>query len=390
MLEGVLGYESSLVADHGIARQYETVSDNERIAFADLRRQHAGLAGLLGEAFERVVSSSAFILGEEVERFEEEFAAYCGVSYCVGVASGTAAITLSLMAAGVHPGDEVIVPAHTYIASALGVLHAGATPVLCDVDERTGLLDVGSAQEAVTERTAAVLAVHLYGQLCDMAAIQAFADRHGLAVFEDAAQAHGAFDGRRRAGAFGRAGAFSFYPSKNLGALGDGGALTTGDRDIAERARALRDLGQHRKGEHVVAGFNERLDGLQAAFLRVKLGHLDAWNDARRQRASEYRDALPASVPTLHERSEACVYHLFPIRVRGRDHARARLYDAGVETGVHYSPPLHLQAPLSARVRRTDTLGRAEAWAAQELSLPIYPELDPREVAGIAAMVRRL
>jgi dTDP-4-amino-4,6-dideoxygalactose transaminase len=362
------------------------LDENDRIPFSNLHLQHAGIRDELLAAFERVMQSSGFILGEEVERFEEEFASYCAVRHCVGVASGTAAITLALIAANIGQGDEVIVPSHTFAASALGVMHAGATPVLCDVDPVTGLLDLGSAEEAVGERTAAILPVHLYGQLCDMGAVAAFADRHGIAVFEDAAQAHGCAAGGRRAGAFGRAAAFSFYPSKNLGALGDGGAITTDDPELAERARALRDLGQRAKGIHAEAGHNERLDGLQAAFLRTKLRHLDAWNEARRRAAAEYRRRLPKSLRLLEERTpEACVYHLFPVRLSERDTLRAHLEAAGVETGLHYSPPLHLQ-PALRRAGRVDSLREAEAWAREELSLPIFPELRGTEIERIAAI----
>src|SRR3954447_19964571 len=248
------------------------------IPFVDLARQHAPLRTELRAAFERVVGASSYILGEEVGRFEDEFAAYCGASHCVGVGSGTAALTIAALASGIRPGDEVIVPAHTFIASALGLAHAGAVPVFCDVDPGTGLIDPDAAASAVTPRTTAILAVHLYGQMADMDAIRAVAQANGLIVLEDAAQAHGATYRRARAGSFGAAAAFSFYPSKNLGALGDGGAVCTNDPRVAEQARRWRNLGQLGKGDHAVLGYNERLDGLQAALLRVKLPHLDAWN----------------------------------------------------------------------------------------------------------------
>lgn len=341
----------------------------------------------LRAAFERVVASSGFILGEEVERFEREFASYTGTRHCVGTASGTAALTLMAIAAGIGEGDEVIVPAHTYIASALGMLHAGATPVLCDVEEGTGLIDVESAEACVGDRTAAILAVHLYGQTCDMSAVRTLAERHGLLVLEDAAQAHGAVDRDRRAGALGTAAAFSFYPGKNLGALGDGGAITTDNDQIAERARQLRDIGQRGKGEHLVAGFNERLDGLQAAFLSVKLKRLDAWNEDRRVWAAAYRLALAGSARPLEERTpESCVYHLFPIRVPEREELRTRLESAGIAAGVHYSPALHEQPALAGRFRRADGLSAAESWALEELSLPIFPGLGQERVERIAGL----
>jgi len=365
------------------------LTGNDPIPFIDLRLQHSAIEGELAEAFERVVGASGFILGREVERFEDAFAAYCGVRHCVGVASGTAALTLSLKAAGVGPGDEVIVPAHTFIASALAVVHAGATPVLCDVHEGTGLIDPESAAAAVSERTAAILPVHLYGQLCDMDAIQSLAERHGLVVLEDSAQAHGATCGGRRAGSFGRAAAFSFYPSKNLGALGDGGAVTTDDRELAERVRALRDLGQRTKGEHLMAGFNERLDGLQAALLSVKLPHLDRWNAARRELAAAYKEALGNSITTLEDRG-TCVYHLFPVRVADRAALQGRLDAGGVASGVHYSPALHRQPALESLARAPVGLSRAEDWAREELSLPIFPELQQVQIERVAGMCREL
>jgi dTDP-3-amino-3,4,6-trideoxy-alpha-D-glucose transaminase len=361
------------------------MSDATRIPFVDLAHDHSELIEELRAAFERVVASSGFILGREVEQFEREFAAFTGTRHCVGIASGTAALTLMMIAAEIGPGDEVIVPAHTYIASALGILHAGATPVLCDVEEGTGLIDCESARACVSDRTAAILAVHLYGQTCDMERVRALADSHGLLVLEDAAQAHGAVDGGRRAGSLGTAAAFSFYPGKNLGALGDGGAITTDDETIAERARQLRDIGQRGKGEHVVAGFNERLDGLQAAFLRAKLARLDGWNASRRRAAAAYRDALPGSVHLLAERApDSCVYHLFPIRVPARDALREHFGAAAIATGIHYAPALHHQPAMADRFRQPVELPVAERWAREELSLPMFPSLSAAQVERVA------
>ena len=349
----------------------------------DLGRQHEPIRAELSAAFERVVGASAFVLGEEVESFEREFAAYCGTEQCVGVASGTAALTLAFAAAGIGPGDEVIVPAHTFIASALGVIHAGATPVLCDVDDDTGLIDPAAAADAVTDRTAAILAVHLYGQVCDMDALSEVANRRGLALFEDAAQAHGASCGDRRAGSLGIAAAFSFYPSKNLGALGDGGAICTNDAALADRARALRHIGQPRKGEHAYLGWNERLDGLQAALLRVKLPHLDGWNDARRAHGERYRDLLGDGLRLVTERNPS-IHHLFPVRTSDRDGLAARLGERGVGTGVHYSPALTGHEALDGRVASRGDLRASHAWAAEELSLPMFAELRDDEVEHVA------
>jgi dTDP-3-amino-3,4,6-trideoxy-alpha-D-glucose transaminase len=283
----------------------------------------------------------------------------------------------------------VIVPAHTFIASALAIVHAGAKPVLCDVQDGTGLLDVESAATVTSERTAAILAVHLYGQLCDMESVGQLARRHGLLVFEDAAQAHGARARGTKAGALGAAAAFSFYPSKNLGAIGDAGAITTDDADIAERARSLRNLGQRAKGEHTDAGFNERLDGLQAAVLRIKLERLDEWNEQRRLRATSYVHALDGAARVLDVRTpEACVYHLFPVRVADRDGLRGRLAAAGVETGVHYSRPVHGHAALQSACRPLCDVTNADAWAAEELSLPIYPALAQADIERVSAVCR--
>jgi len=358
---------------------------SDRVPFVALDRQHEPIRAELREAFERVVGASAFILGQEVAAFEDEFAEYCGAEHCVGVASGTAALTLALQAAGIGPGDEVIVPAHTFIASALGVVHAGATPVFCDVEDGTGLIDVATAEDVVSERTAAVLAVHLYGQAADMDAVVAFAERHSLTVVEDAAQAHGATWRGRRTGTLGQAAAFSFYPSKNLGALGDGGAICTSDPDIADRARALRHIGQRRKGEHELTGWNERLDGLQAAFLRAKLPYLDGWNGARRKRAERLRAEIAGGpLRLLEERVESpCMYHVFPVRSDDRDALAAALGDASIETGIHYSPACHRQPPFDDG--GADRCPVASAWAAEELSLPMFEHLGDTEIDRVAA-----
>jgi dTDP-3-amino-3,4,6-trideoxy-alpha-D-glucose transaminase len=358
----------------------------ERVPFVALDRQHAPIRDELRAAFDRVVGASGFILGAEVSAFEDEFAGYCGAEHCVGVASGTAALTLAFQAAGIGPGDEVVVPAHTFVASALGVVHAGATPVFCEVEDGTGLIDAAAAEAAIGERTAGILAVHLYGQMADIDTLGALASRRGLALFEDAAQAHGATWRGRRAGSFGTAAAFSFYPSKNLGALGDGGAVCSGDPAIAERVRALRHLGQVRKGEHDLLGWNERLDGLQAALLRVKLRHLDAWNAARRARAERYRATLPRELRLVEERADSpSVHHLFPVRVVDRPALAGALDAAGVDTGVHYSPACHRQPPFLPAQGDVDPFPVASAWAAEELSLPMFEHLTDRELERVAA-----
>ncbi len=358
------------------------------VPFVDLARQHRLLATELRYVFDRVVGSSGFILGEEVERFEADFAEYCGVGHCVGVASGTAALTIMLRAAGIGRGDEVIIPAHTFIATALGVMHAGAAPVCVDVDQGTGLIDPDAVQTAIGPSTAAILPVHLYGQTCPMAPLRVLADRGGLALLEDAAQAHGATYRGARAGSLGRAAAFSFYPSKNLGALGDGGAICTDDAELAAAARRLRDLGRDGGPGHKSGGYNERLDGLQAALLRVKLEHLEGWNAARRSLAAAYRERLADVVELLHERADSpCVYQVFPIRISERDALAASLAADGIATGVHYPRALPDQPSLSQLAGADVPIARN--WAARELSLPIFPELTAHELELVATAVAR-
>jgi dTDP-4-amino-4,6-dideoxygalactose transaminase len=357
------------------------------VPFIGLSRQHATLAHELREAFERVVSNDAFILGSEVEAFEQEFAAFSQVADSVGVASGTAALTLALIAAGIGRGDEVVVPAHTFIATPLAVLHAGATPVFCDVERDTGLLDPDAAARVMSARSAAIIAVHLYGQACEMHRINALARRHGLFVLEDAAQAHGALYAGRRVGSLGDAAAFSFYPSKNLGGLGDGGAVCTSDTHLAGRVRELRDLGQRAKGEHVVVGYNERLDGIQAALLRMKLPHLDEWNARRRRHAQRLLEGLPGELALLGERAATpCVYHIFPVRHPERDLFAGRLRAAGIQIGLHYARAAHMHSAFSdlRASTRPAELPEAEAWAREEVSLPMFAELSEAELQRIA------
>jgi dTDP-4-amino-4,6-dideoxygalactose transaminase len=359
------------------------------VPFVDLARQHAPLEAELGEAMAGVLRRGDYILGADVELFEGEFAEYVGAGHAVGVGSGTAAIAIGLRALGIGRGDRVIVPAHTYIASALAVIHAGAEPLLCDVEAASGLIDLESAAAVADERTAAIMPVHLYGQACDMDAVTRFAAARGLAVVEDAAQAHGAEWEGRRAGSFGDVAAFSFYPSKNLGALGDGGLVCARDADVAERARSLRNLGQAEHGDHRLLGDNERLDTLQAAALRVKLRGLDTWNAQRREAAKSYRTLLPPGVehPAQRDRSRD-VFHLFAVRLDARDAVAASLAAAGVKTGIHYRLPLHRQPPLADLDAAMD-LAAAEDWAARELSLPMFPGLELTEIERVCEALAR-
>jgi dTDP-3-amino-3,4,6-trideoxy-alpha-D-glucose transaminase len=351
------------------------------VPFVDLRRQHAPLAEELRGAFERVVGASSFILGEEVEAFERDFAQFCGVDHCVGVGSGTAALAIMLEASGIGRGDEVIVPAHTFIATALAVVKVGAQPVCVDVDPGTGLIDAAAVTAAIGPRTAALLPVHLYGQVASMDELRSLAQRNGLTLFEDAAQAHGSTYRGTRAGSLGSAAAFSFYPSKNLGALGDGGAICTDDRELAHQARAIRDLGRARTGEHVTRGYNERLDGLQAAFLRVKLPRLEVWNEARRTAAARYREAL-TDLECLEERTDTpCTYHVFPVKLAERDSVAESLRQQGIATGIHYPEALPDQPALPVLSGYEAPVARD--WAARELSLPMFPELSDGEIDAV-------
>ena len=368
-----------------------TDADHPPVPFVDLSRQHAPLLDQIDAAVTAIFRRGDFILGAAVDDFEDSYATYIGVEHAIGVASGTAALAILLRAAGIGPGDEVIVPAHTFTASALGIVHAGATPVFCDVDDETGLVDLDSAASVVGPNTAALMVVHLYGQVCDMEAAAAFTSERGLALFEDAAQAHGASWDDGLAGSFGRGGAFSFYPSKNLGAFGDGGMITTDDDELAGLAKRWRNLGQREKGIHLDLGYNERLDTVQAAILACKLPHLDDWNNSRRQVAGWYRDRLPAGARTLPVRERAAdIHHLFPVRVRDRDAVAVALAEAGIGAGIHYSPAVHAQ-PVFAEAGaepRTD-LSVSEAWAREEISLPMFPFMNEAEVDATCAALER-
>lgn len=356
------------------------------VPFVDLEPMHAEARAAIDASLVETIARGDFILGAEVGLFEREFADYCGTRHAIGVGSGTVALEIATRSLGIDHGAEVIVPAHTYVASALGPLHAGATPVFCDVDPRTGLIDPAAAAAALTDRTAAIVAVDLYGQVPDPRPLRELASAHGLALIEDAAQAHGARIGGLRAGSIGDVACFSFYPSKNLGAFGDGGMVTTDDDELADRARRWRNLGQLGKGDHELPGRNERLDTIQAAVLRAKLPHLDGWNEARREAAAAYREQLPPEVPLLPARAGAeDVFHLFPVRVGERDRVRDEMAAAGVGTGVHYTPAVHQQPPfLDQAGAPRGEFPAAEAWARGELSLPMFPGLDAAAVGRVA------
>lgn len=349
----------------------------KRVPFLDLAAIHHRNADRYEKAFERFLTAGHYILGPELEAFEQEFAAYCGAHAAIGVANGLDALRLSLQALDIGPGDEVIVPAHTFIATWLAVSAVGATPVPVDVDQNTGNLDPMLIETVLSPRTRAIIPVHLHGILADMPAIGAIADAAGIAVVEDAAQAHGASMSGRQAGSFGIAAGFSFYPGKNLGALGDGGAITCRSLELATRLKRLRNYGSSRKYHHEEAGLNSRLDELQAAILRIRLADLEADNARRRQQAARYHDALrgisdlrlltplPDQIP---------VWHLYVLRTASRDALRARLDERGIDTLIHYPVPPHRQPAYSQYGSLRFPI--AENFAASCLSLPIGPHLD--------------
>jgi dTDP-3-amino-3,4,6-trideoxy-alpha-D-glucose transaminase len=358
---------------------------DDALPFLDLRPGPD--AAEVRDAIDRVLTRGWFVLGPEVEAFESEFAAASGARHAVGVGNGTDAIALALRAAGVEAGDEVIVPAMTAAFTGLAVLAAGATPVIADVDRETLTLDPAACEAAITGRTAAIVPVHLYGQPADMTAIGAIAARHGLTIVEDCCQAHLATAMGRPVGTLGAAGAFSFYPTKNLGAIGDGGAVITADASLAERVRQLRNGGQTHRYVHTLPGVNSRLDELQAAVLRARLRHLPAWTKARRTLAAEYRLRLPAAAVPVRERDSGHVYHLFPIRSARRDALQASLAAAGVETLIHYPIPLSRQ-PAFARLGVRDRCVAADDAAVTLLSLPLHPRLEAAGVRRVAAAIR--
>ena len=356
------------------------------IPFLDLKAQYARIGPELEAAVLEALRSGSYVLGEPVRRFEEAFAAYCGTSSCVALNTGTSALHLALLAAGIGPGDEVITVPMTFVATVAAILYSGATPVFVDVDPETWTMDPNLVEAAITPRTRAIMPVHLHGRLADMSALVDIARRHGLVVIEDAAQAHGAERDGVRAGAFGDIGCFSFYPGKNLGACGEGGAIVTGNADYAAAIRSLRDWGQEGRYNHVRQGFNYRMDALQGAALGVKLARLDEWNTARRRIANNYGQHLSGDlVPPAGPFGADHVAHVYAIRVRRRDELRQSLEQAGVMTNIHYPRPVHMQPAYAGLGYEAGDFPVSEALAAEFLSLPLYPELgiaDQRRVIG--------
>jgi dTDP-4-amino-4,6-dideoxygalactose transaminase len=355
------------------------------ILFNDLRPEYEAIRPEIEAAVARVLQRGWFVLGPEVEAFEREFAAYCGAQHCVGVGSGTEALHLALLACGVGSGDEVVTVAHTAVPTINAISLTGARPVLVDIDPETYTMDPEAAEQAITPRTRALMPVHLYGHTAKMAPLADLARRRGLRLIEDAAQAHGAEYQGGRAGTLGDVAAFSFYPTKNLGAYGDGGAVVTNDAEIASRVRLLRNYGQTDRYHHAIEGMNSRLDELQAAILRVKLRHLDSWNAARRERAQRYAAMLRLAEPPREAAWARHVYHLYVVRVPERARVQRALEELGIGTLVHYPVPAHLQPAYTSLGLALGSLPVTERVAGEILSLPMYPELAlhlVEEVAG--------
>ena len=364
-----------------------------KIPFVDLSIQHQPLETEIEQAVHAVLRQGDFVLGKALAEFEAEFAKACGVEYAVGVACGTDAIALGLQAAGIGPGDEVILPANTFIATLIGILHAGATPIIVDCDPQTALIDLQAAEKAITPQTKAIVAVHLYGQMVSPKQLQDLATAHNLLIFEDGAQAHLAEKEGYKAGSIGKAGAFSFYPSKNLGAFGDGGMVVSSDPELAKKMRSLRNYGAPQKYIHSEYGTNSRLDTLQAAILKVKLPHLAGWNNQRNQVAQHYDTLLEplqpkGIIPIKNLSGSGHIYHLYVIRVTencqcDRDTLQAKLGELGIQTGIHYPLPCHLQPAYQYLGYQAGDFPNSETLSKQILSLPMYPGLSQTQIERV-------
>jgi len=359
---------------------------NIKVPYLDLKAQYQSIKPEIDAAIARVLDSCQFVLGAEVAGFEQDFANYCGTAECIALNSGTSALHLALLAAGVGPGDEVITVPFTFVASVAAVTYTGARPVLVDIDPRSFTMDPSAVEAAITPRTKAILPVHLYGQPADMDPIMVVARRHGLVVIEDAAQAHGAKYKGRPVGSIGDMACFSFYPGKNLGAYGEGGAVTTNNPEYARTIRMLRDWGQDRKYHHVLRGFNYRMEGFQGAILRVKLRYLERWTEARRAVVRKYNQLLadsgverPTELPWARH-----VYHVYTLRTIDRDSLQASLQAEGIQTGIHYPVPVHLQPAYADLGYGCGAFLQSEKAAAEVLSLPLYPEMTDVQIQRVS------
>jgi dTDP-4-amino-4,6-dideoxygalactose transaminase len=360
------------------------------IPYVDLKAQYQSIRTEIQDAFARVCENSSFILGPEVREFETRFAASCGASECIAVNSGTSALHLALLACGIGgPGDEVITVPFTFVATVAAIRYTGAIPVFVDIDPQYYTMDPAAVEAAITPRTKAIMPVHLYGQPADMDPIMDVARRHGLVVIEDAAQAHSSTYKGRPVGSIGDLGCFSFYPGKNLGAYGEGGAVTTSNHEHARIIRMLRDWGQEKRYEHVLRGYNYRMEGLQGAVLGVKLRYLPDWTESRRRNAALYREALAQTGLTLPEEAPYAkhVYHVFAVRTTSRSELQNALTAADIQTGIHYPIPIHLLPAHADLGYKPGDFPVAEAAARQVLSLPMYPELRPEQIQQVAEAV---
>ena len=364
----------------------------ETISYLDLTAQYRTLRSEVLTALENICESTSFAQGQATADFEAKFAAYCGVDHCVSLNSGTSALHLALRCLDVVPGDEVVTVSMTFIATAWAISYVGATPVFVDIDPVRRTLNLDKLEAAITSRTKAIIPVHLFGMPAEMDRIMAIAERHRLPVIEDAAQAHGARYRGKRVGQFGRIACFSFYPSKNLGAYGEGGALLTNDTSIAQRARSLRDHAQSQKYLHDEIGYNYRMDSFQGAVLAIKLKHLDEWNKARIDCARQYAELLKASSYKLpaHMSDSECVWHCYVIETPERDRVRSALQDVGIQSAVHYPVPIHLQKAYTHLGYRSGDLPVTEALCERCLSLPIYPELSKEKISRVASVLLAL
>lgn len=363
-----------------------------QVPFVDLRAQHASVKDEVEPAMGRVMDQAAFVLGEEVERFEKEYATFCEAEFAVGVDSGISALELTLRAIGVGEGDEVITVPNTFIATASSISFTGAKPVFVEIDPETYNIDPAGIEMAINPRTKAIMPVHLYGQPADMDPIMEIAKQHGLAVIEDACQAHGARYKGRRVGAIGAAGCFSFFPAKNLGAYGDGGIVVTNEGELAEKLKMLRNYGQRERYNHLFLAFNRRLDSIQAAVLRVKLGRLDQWNEKRRRIAELYDRELADScvvTPKVASYTEH-VYHQYIIRTEDRDSLRAKLDERGIATGLHYPVPIHLQPAYAGLEGRKGDFPVTEKITGEIVSLPIFPEMTEEQAHYVTEQINKL
>lgn len=359
------------------------------VPFLDLKAQLQTIRPEIDEAIKRVLDNTQFALGEEVKLFEEEFSTYCGAEYGVGVNSGTSALHLALLAAGIGPGDEVITVPFTFVATVAAVVYTGARPVFVDVEPRYLAMDPARIEEAITERTKAILPVHIHGHPADLDPILEIARKHGLLVIEDAAQAHGAEYRGRRAGGIGDLGCFSFYPGKNLGACGEGGIVVTDNPEYVRTIRMLRDWGQEKKYHHVLKGYNYRLEGIQGAVLRVKLRHLESWTEARRANAALYNRLLKDSSVTTPLEREGCrhVYHIYAVRTPERERLMNVLKERGIAAGIHYPFPVHLLEAYRDLGYQEGDFPVSEEIAARTLSLPMYAELTEDQIITVTEAI---